>query len=54
MPLSYEKNKVHIYNYRLKNPEKIREQNKKDCKKYYQYKQISIIFRNILIDDLFN
>jgi len=54
MPLSYKQNKVHIYNWRLKNPEKLKEQNKKDCKKYYHYKKISIEFRNILIDDLFN
>ena len=41
-------NKKSVYNYRLKNPDKI----KKISKRHYDFKRISIIFRMILIDEL--
>lgn len=43
-------NRQSIYNYRLKNPDKI----KKISKRHYDFKRISIIFRMILIDELSN
>ena len=53
---AYERNKVHYYNWILNNPEKYKENNrrqqvKKDARKR-AWKTISEDFRNILIEDL--
>lgn len=48
MGQSYEKNKLHIYNYRINNRDKHLTQHKTCQKKYDEFKRISRIFRNIL------
>ena len=48
MGQSYEKNKIHIYNYIGKNREKVLNQKRKSQKKLDEFKRISRIFRNIL------
>ena len=48
MGQSYEKNKIHIYNYISKNREKVLNQKRKTQKKLDEFKRISKIFRNIL------
>ena len=45
---TYAQNKQHIYNYRLKNMEKVRLIDLKSKKQKYLYKAIAKIFRNIL------
>ena len=52
MPLPYEQNKKHIYEWREKNKEKSNELQNKYAKKYYRWKKIQKEFMNILIDDL--
>ena len=53
MPSSYEKNKIHIYNYQAKHKEQIRERNKIRQREYrtkdYIFKKNSIVFLQILI-----
>jgi hypothetical protein len=46
---SYEQNKRHIYKWRENNIEKLREHNRKNWHKRYEWIKISKIFRNILI-----
>ena len=50
MPTTYALNKKHIYNYRLKYPDKYLEQSRKDSKKYRAWKKIQMEFLNILLD----
>lgn len=50
MPTSYAKNKQHIYAWRQKNLEKKREIDRKSMNRYRNWKKISAIFLNILID----
>lgn len=50
MPMTYQQNKQNALNYARKNPDKIREINRKSCKKRYAFKKISKIFYNILLD----
>ena len=47
----YSTNKIHIYNYRKKYPEKYLAQAKKDTTKYRNWKKIQKEFLNILLDD---
>jgi len=53
--VSYEKNKIHIYNYQAKHKEQIRERNKIRQREYrtkdYIFKKISLIFLRILISE---
>ena len=53
MGQSYEKNKIHIMNWRAKNKEKFNKICLKSRMKSYNWKKVSKEFRNILIDDLF-
>lgn len=46
----YSTNKKHIYNYRLKYPEKHNEKNRLDAKKHRRWKKIQFEFLNILLD----
>jgi len=50
MSMSYEKNKVHIYNYRLKNLDKIRQITRLSMNRINAFKRESLLFRMILID----
>ena len=50
MPLTYSKNKVHIYKWRQNNKEKHNEMSKIYQRKYDAWKRETKIFRNILID----
>ena len=40
----YSTNKKHIYNYRIKYPDKYREQSKNDMKRHRRWKKIQTIF----------
>lgn len=51
MATSYAKNKVHIYNWNAKNPDKCRELCKLRQRRHQAWKKISLIFRFILIDE---
>lgn len=48
MGQSYLENKVHIYNYREKNREKVLKQQRINQRKLDAFKRISKVFRNIL------
>lgn len=48
MGQSYALNKIHIYNYRANNRDKINEYHRKLRQKYRDYEKICKIFRNIL------
>jgi len=50
MPLTYTKNKKHIYAWREKNKTKYNSKNKLWQKKYNNWKKIQKIYLNILID----
>jgi hypothetical protein len=50
MPVSYAKNKVHIYNWNAKNPERSRELSRARTKRYDTWKRIQKIYFNILLD----
>jgi hypothetical protein len=50
MPLPYNKNKIHIYNWREKNKEKYYSVTSNYNEKYYNWKKISKIFMNILLE----
>jgi len=50
MPTTYAKNKAHIYAWRQKNVDAMREVNKKSAHKYYAWKRIQKEFLNILLD----
>ena len=51
MPLSYEKNKQHIYKWRDVNRLKLSEINKKSNKKRYILNKEFEIYRNILLEN---
>jgi len=46
----YQKCKKGIYNWREKNVDKYKEQNRKDNRRHYNWKKIKQEFLNILID----
>ncbi len=50
MPTTYAKNKAHIYAWRQKNGDAMREVNRKSSHKYYTWKKIQKEFLNILIN----
>ncbi len=50
MPLPYKQNKVHIYSWRENNHERYNEINKLSKRRYDEWKRVSKIFLNILID----
>ena len=47
--VSYAKNKIHIYKYRLTHREKVKEIDKLWKRKQYHWKKIQKIFFNILL-----
>jgi hypothetical protein len=50
MTTSYLDNKKHIYNYRLKYPDKHKERNRNDVRRYRLWKKVQFEFLNILLD----
>ena len=50
MPMTYQQNKQNALNYAKKNPDKIRAINRKSRNKRNEFKKISKIFYNILLD----
>jgi hypothetical protein len=48
---TYAQNKIHIYNYRLKNIEKWRDADRVRQNKKYAWKKISTTFLNILLEN---
>lgn len=48
MAMSYIKNKIHIYNYRAKNTERLSIYHREFQRKYNLYAREARIFRNIL------
>jgi hypothetical protein len=47
---TYAQNKVHIYNYRLKNLDKVREITRLSMNRINAFRRESLLFRMILID----
>jgi hypothetical protein len=50
MPLTYQKNKAHIYKYRVKNYARVLEINRKSKQKHDMWKKIQKVFFNILLE----
>ena len=50
MPLSYAKNKVHIYKYKETHLDKCREIDRLSKRRKYAWKKVSKEFLNILLD----
>ena len=50
MPVSYEKNKIHIYKYRLSHLDKVRRIDNNWKKNRYHWKKIQKVFFCILLD----